>query len=248
MKLGGIYCIENIETGKKYIGQSVNIEKRRQRHFLQLKNKTHDNSHLQNAWNKYGETAFKFKVLIYCEPFELTKYEQFFVDLYAPEELYNICVRCVNSSLGTIHSEESRQKISINHADVSGRNNPNYGKYGEQNPIYGIKRSFETKKKMSNSMKGVVFSEEHNRNISKSHKGVALSETHRLHISNANKGGKNGRAKLKESDILDILNLYYIENQTKTNIANKYSLCRSSVANIINGKAWKDIYRNFNKQ
>ena len=111
----GIYCIENLKNGKRYIGQSVNLEKRKYEHFLALKGNNHFNSHLQNAYNKYGKNNFKFRILLYCELFELTKYEQFFVDYYTPELLYNVRLECIDSNQGITLSKEARKKISEAH-------------------------------------------------------------------------------------------------------------------------------------
>lgn len=46
-------------------------------------------------------------------------------------------------------SDEIKKKISENHADVSGKNNPNYGLTGEKHPFYGISRP-----EISEKMKG----------------------------------------------------------------------------------------------
>ena len=52
---------------------------------------------------------------------------------------------------GKHHSEETRRKISENHADISGENNPKYwlGKTGENHHWYGKHHSEESRKKMS---------------------------------------------------------------------------------------------------
>ena len=60
--ISGIYCIKNVDTGKKYIGQSKNIYKRWIDHRWALNNKMHDNDYLQKAWDKYGETHFVFSI------------------------------------------------------------------------------------------------------------------------------------------------------------------------------------------
>ena len=44
--------------------------------------------------------------------------------------------------------EETRNKMSKNHVDVSGENNPNYGKRGELSPLFGRHHSEETKEKI----------------------------------------------------------------------------------------------------
>ena len=61
----GIYCIENIITNKKYIGQSIDVNERWRKHISELNHNYHHNDYLQKAWNKYGEKGFKF----YCKLF-----------------------------------------------------------------------------------------------------------------------------------------------------------------------------------
>jgi len=154
----GIYYIENKITGKKYIGQSAELDKREYAHFRKLNNGSHWNPHLQRAYNKYGKDAFEFKIILYAEPAELTRYEQTLVDRYNLRELYNIRLNCVGSNLGVRFSEEHKRKISIAN---SGENHPNYGK-----PAWNKGKHFseETKRKMGIAQ--LHRSEEHKRKIS----------------------------------------------------------------------------------
>ena len=62
----GIYKIQNKQDGKCYYGSSLNIKKRFAQHLKTLRNNTHHNTHLQRAWNKYGEDAFVFEVVEEC--------------------------------------------------------------------------------------------------------------------------------------------------------------------------------------
>jgi len=59
-KTMGIYKIINVINNKFYIGSAVNFSRRKARHFSELRHNKHNNSKLQNAWNKYGEQAFVF--------------------------------------------------------------------------------------------------------------------------------------------------------------------------------------------
>ena len=60
----GIYGITNTVTGKMYIGQTSHPFHARWRdHRNNLKKNKHHNQHLQYAWNKYDEKAFRFDAL-----------------------------------------------------------------------------------------------------------------------------------------------------------------------------------------
>lgn len=82
----GIYEIINIKNGKKYIGQSINIEDRWQKHQQTLKTQKHSNDYLQKAWNKYGKDSFIFKIIEKCSREELNEKELFWIK---EEDTYN---------------------------------------------------------------------------------------------------------------------------------------------------------------
>jgi len=84
----GVYQIRNILDNKIYIGSTINLRKRKNRHFSMLKLNNHYNIHLQRAYNKYGKENFVFETLITCHKAVLVWYEQQFVDKWKPD--YNI--------------------------------------------------------------------------------------------------------------------------------------------------------------
>ena len=73
----GIYMIENTINNKKYIGQSVNIERR----WLRHKNKNYwkQSSYLNRAFMKYGIENFHFSILCECKANELDHLEIKFI-------------------------------------------------------------------------------------------------------------------------------------------------------------------------
>jgi len=55
---------------------------------------------------------------------------------------------------GKKSSEETREKISLNHWDSSGDKNPNFGKTGELSPLFGKKQPIEWQEKKSKALIG----------------------------------------------------------------------------------------------
>jgi group I intron endonuclease len=106
----GIYCIENTASGRKYVGQSVEVEKRFRNHKSELKGNRHRNVHLQRAWNKYGEASFRMFALCECAEADLDQREVYYMQEFASRgELYNLKDGGANGR----HSEESKRKTSL---------------------------------------------------------------------------------------------------------------------------------------
>ena len=205
MTFCGIYQIKNKINGKKYVGQSTDIEGRLKDHFRYLKNKNYkqENEHFMRAFHKYGAENFEASIIAICDEKDLNIYEPWFINIQGcanPKYGYNKTF----GGEGNRATIETRKKMSRNHADVKGKNNPFYGKRhsdesrkkiseskkGKNHPFYGKEFSEEHKKKMSESHKGKKFSEEHKKKMSESHKGKKLSEEHKKKISESHKGKK----------------------------------------------------------
>ena len=60
----GIYKITCKLNGKKYIGSTkTSFKSRFKKHKQRLRHNYHENSYLQNSWNKYGEENFIFSII-----------------------------------------------------------------------------------------------------------------------------------------------------------------------------------------
>lgn len=57
---GYIYQIINKVDGRRYVGQTINLQKRKSTHYSELRSNKHPNDLLQEAWNKWGEENFQF--------------------------------------------------------------------------------------------------------------------------------------------------------------------------------------------
>lgn len=81
-KICGIYCIENLVNGKKYIGLSRDIYRRWKEHKRDLNKNMHYNVYLQKSWNKYRSNNFIFKVVEQCIEKDLNDREIYFISLF----------------------------------------------------------------------------------------------------------------------------------------------------------------------
>lgn len=104
----GIYSCTYIKTGKRYIGSSSNTKKRLREHLWALRSGLHKSPYLQNAWNKYGENAFKWDVEEFCEVKDLLLREQYYID---QGFVFNVMMVAGNRQ-GVRHSDEAKAKMS----------------------------------------------------------------------------------------------------------------------------------------
>ena len=136
-----IYRWVNKETGKSYVGSAVDLSKRFRIYYSLLsieKFLNKSKSYILSALLKDGYSKFTLEILEYCDPKDLLKREQYYIDLLDPE--YNI-IKIAGSRFGSIHTKETRAKMSSAQKGLkAGELNPMFGKIGELNPMYGKPR------------------------------------------------------------------------------------------------------------
>jgi len=251
----GIYKIES-PSGKVYIGQSWNINKRFVYHKSEFK--CGQNTVLKKSFNKYGFDCHSFAIL-HELPSDITQkvlddYEILYINLFK-----SVGVTLLNTKeggMGGRHSEETLRKIGLT-------------KIGNKNRL-GKYHSEETKEKISNSRKGRYDSwnkgkewdVEAKEKMSKARLGVepwnkglkntishtedfkkAVSERSKniwaqRRIDGAVNKRKDGRpiaAKLTFEQVQDIRS---INTKSIKEMSLFYGVGCSAIRNIINGKSW----------
>jgi group I intron endonuclease len=122
-----IYCFTHVDSGKKYIGSTINCVRRIREHLYDLKTSKHANKHLLSYWHKYGNTKFNIEILetIVSTNFnnrkEISSYLQerefVWISYYQSsnkEKGFNLVADPRLSGLaGYKHTEESKKKMSI---------------------------------------------------------------------------------------------------------------------------------------
>lgn len=122
--ISGLYLITNTVNKKVYGGSSVNIPSRWRQHRYDLRRGIHGNTHLQRAWNLYGEAAFQFSVFVLCTEDRLNELEQLLLDiLHEAGDTYNIGLLASSGMRGRTHTEEAKRRMSKAISDAY-RNDP----------------------------------------------------------------------------------------------------------------------------
>jgi group I intron endonuclease len=214
----GIYSITNKINNKIYFGETFQTFKRRWNyHKSALNRNCHDNSYLQNAWNKYGADNFVFEVVEsipleenkqefkkmleekeceYIEKFESWKRDKGY-NLKRVNGGYYIITDEIREKLRKPKSEETKEKIrkTLTGRKLSAEHKENIRLSG-----IGRKHSEETKKKMSEWHTGKVFSEESRKKMSESSTGKQFSEETKRKMSENRKGKNNAFYGKKHSE------------------------------------------------
>lgn len=211
----GIYKFTNKINNKRYIGKSIDIEKRRKTHE---RNSVNCDGYFYNAIRKYGLDNFDFSIIEECSKEELNEKEKYWIKYYNSnnsEYGYNITsggdglndVEAWNK--GISWNEETKKKLSESqkkrfenpeeHEKLSkshkGQTSSRKGKHLSdetkeklRQANLGKKQSQETINKRVEKLKGHNTSEETKKKISEAQKGKIIPEEQRIKISNTLKG------------------------------------------------------------
>lgn len=178
----GIYCITS-PSGKRYIGQATSIKTRWREHRRSLRAGIHKNRHLQNAWNKYGESGLTFSKIAIVPREDLTSREQEQINSFPRHMLYNIALDVDAPRRGHKHSAATRAMISA----------ANMGRHaGSRHPLYGTKRRADTVAKISAGLTGKIPSAGHRAKIAKANTGRKKSPEEIKKISDSRIGKYKG--------------------------------------------------------
>jgi group I intron endonuclease len=157
----GIYKITS-PKGKHYIGQSINIQ-RRKKQYERLHCKKQ--SKLFNSLKKYGVSTHRFDIIVICNVEELNTKERYYQEFFnCVEKGLNLKLVQTKDKSGVL-SEETKKKISDklkgeNHI-YFGRKLPEYHKKILYESIKSRKPlTEEAKQRLSLKLKNRIFSDE----------------------------------------------------------------------------------------
>jgi len=213
-KASGIYRIVcDANGGRTYIGSSSNMRARWATHKSSLQRGKHGNRHLQRAWIKYGEGAFRFEVVEMVPVELLLDTEQRYIDECG--DGFNICpiagsnrghkpsaearAKMSAARMGHRHSAETREKIgagnrgkTVSEASRAKMSVAKRGRVVDRDVMaktwaanIGRKPSAESRAKMSAAKRGRVVGAATRAKISAIRRGTVASDETRARMSAA---------------------------------------------------------------
>ena len=164
MRTGIIYGYTNLETGKMYIGQTIDPKRRYKQHL---------NAKYTNGWHidyQKNPDKYEYSIIEYDIPEDkLAEREIFWISFFdSYNNGYNLTPGGLHSGVnhGDKITEETRRKMSNSHKAIP----------REKHAMYGKHHSEESKLKMSIAKKGKKISDEHRDKIRKFQTGQKRSK------------------------------------------------------------------------
>jgi group I intron endonuclease len=206
----GIYAIVNLVDGKQYVGSSMNIKKRSRDHLWFLRNDRHPNPYLQNAFNKYGESSFEFRILeeVVSEE-ELLAAEQYWLDYtqcYDREHGYNIDFAADRK----VFAPETRAKISAANT--------------------GRVHTAESRARMSAAQKGRFVSDEARVKLRAANLGKTMTVEACAKIAKA-------KLVMTPNQVHEVRRRV-VTGDSLSSLARSYGVSKETIRNIIRGRTW----------
>ena len=168
----GIYKITS-PSGKCYIGQSIDIERRWNGY---INSGAPEQPKLHRSLIKYGPDKHKFEIIEEC------------TDLNRKERFYQEKFDTVNNGLNLRYTKTGDKSGTLSKETCSKMSK---SKLGELNNMFGKSHSKETRDKISKKRKGWKAPQELKDRLSKQRKGVNKSEPHIKALSEAMSSNPN---------------------------------------------------------
>ena len=241
----GIYSLVNRENGKRYIGQSVDVRKRKNEHFGALKSGRHPNVHLQRAWN--NGARFDFEIIEQCSVADLNEREIYWIAEY--DSFYNGYNQCEGgkSTTGRPCSVETRRKISEGNKgkkiseETIRKRAESLKRHLAEDPVFAArhheKLSARWKGKPSWN-KGKPCPEWKKKQVSEKLKGRTITEEHKEKLRKLYSGEGSTSHKLTKGEVIEI-RLRYLYGESQTEISKDYPITRQTVYDIVKGRRWQ---------
>lgn len=244
----GIYSLTNTTNGKRYIGRSANLKKRKHHHFSCMKYGCHFNKDIQSDYDSGDK--FEFEILEECDPKDLCEREIFWIaEYHSFGDGYNRCAGGA-STLGYVCTEEAKRKISEKNSgrkfdqETIQRRVNSLHRHMEEDPEFAERirsRSRELGKISGGWNRGRHHSDESKKKLSEALKGRYISPEHKEKLREMYSGEKSLSAKLKTSDVVNI-RYRFLCGERQIDILKDYpQITPQTIYDIVRNRRWHSV-------
>ena len=225
--MGIIYCYTNIINNKKYIGQTINPQQRFNQHKSSAFNEKdiEYDKPLHRAFRKYGFDNFEYKILVSTDDIDiLNDLEDYFINKYNTKipNGYNILDGGSNASKPK--SEETKIKLMQSHASLS------------EEEVIALRIAYKDKKSPSEIYRNLYEDKMHYQSFLNIWTGKRYST-----IMPEVFVDKGRHTKLNVETVKLIKQDLKSKQYTYAQIADKYKISRSTIADISKERTWKQV-------
>ena len=224
----GIYMYENKINHKKYIGQSINIEKRKIAHYQWPS----PYSKIDSKLTQYGEENFNFIIIEECKPEELDEKEKYYIKKYNSliPNGYNLIEGGQNFRGESNPSAKLTEKQVLEIIELLKEHKLNNKQISElynvsNNTIDGINRCLEWT---------------HLHNFTRNIRQESLNKLKNIHSSHA--GENNPTSKITEEIAIKIINWLENDNRSMEKIAKEENISIHIISGINTCKTWTYLH------
>lgn len=197
-------------------------------HRWQLRNGTHDNKHLQNAWEKYGEDAFVFEVVR-----EVT-------DSSLIDDLERSYIGEAKELGLAYNIQNGGQDRGVVDVVIPAETRKRIGAMNRERML-GSRLSEETRARMRRSSKHLSPTEEHRRILREYMSNRVVGDSTREKLSDMYDGEKSLTAKLTNEQVVEIKKAL-MGGALLKDLSALYNVSMGAIGHIIRNNGWRGAF------
>lgn len=224
---GNIYCYTNLINGKKYVGQTVNLELRKRAHKSAAQNENSDeyNSPLHRAFRKYGYENFSYEVL----EENIDNYEELnakeieYIAQFNSQTPNGYNVEPGGKNCSKPKSEEQREKLMYAQAALT------------EEEVIELRKAYVNKESPTK-----IYNEKYkDRMHYNSFLNIWSGRKYKFIMPEVIQTGRH--TKLNAELVREIKLKRKEEGTSYQKLADEFNVSKSTIADIFKGRTWKDV-------
>lgn len=224
--MGVIYCYTNLINNKKYIGQTINPKQRYRQHKSSAFNENDKdyNSLIHRAFRKYGYDNFKYEILAQANDIEvLNQLEIYYIKKYNTKVPYGYNIEDGGKNCSRPMTEEQKEKLMKSHASLT------------EEEVIELRLAYQR----GESPKIIYDQKYKNRLHYNAFLNIWSGQRYKTIMPEAIQKGRH--TKLNKEIVQSIRNDREILKLTYKQLAKKYKISSSTIADIIKRRTWKNV-------